>query len=94
MKTSSVIKKVTTEFLYEFLKEEFNKIDKRINRLEQSQGDIRDDIKSVNQRIEHSQDNLRDDIKSVNQRIDQIQNTLMTMQNTLLQSVQILIDKK
>lgn len=94
MKTSSVIKKVTTEFLYEFLKEEFNKINKRIDRLEQNQNNLRDDLKSVNQRLEHNQDNLRDDIKSVNQRIDQVQNTLMTMQNTLLQSVQILIDKK
>jgi len=76
MKTATVIKRVTTEFLYDFLIEEFEKINDRIDRLEDGQNI------------------LREDLKSTNQRIDQMQNTLLTMQNTLLQTVQILIDQK
>ncbi len=76
MKTATVIKRVTTEFLYDFLIEEFEKINDRIDRLEDGQNI------------------LREDLKSTNQRIDQMQNTLLTMQNTLLQTVQILIEQK
>lgn len=76
MKTAAVIKRVTTEFLYDFLQEEFEKINKRIDRLEDGQ------------------DVLREDLKSTNQRIDQMQSMLLTMQNTLLQTVQILIEQK
>jgi chaperonin cofactor prefoldin len=76
MKTAAVIKRVTTEFLYDFLREEFEKINERVDRLE------------------NGQHILREDLKSTNQRIDQMQNTLLTMQNTLLQTVQILIEQK
>lgn len=58
MKPTTVIKRVTTEFLYDFLQEEFEKINHRLDRVEDRMDMLEEDLKSTNQRIDQMQNTL------------------------------------